>query len=150
MSFLNLFSPVCISHIANINAIDTVNSVVVVPLNNPVQITKTVNKNPALVGLLNVQLVSLEIQFIFVVTIGFLSESFEIKYPGNHIILKPNGIEHMIFHNGMFMVRARKKHAHKPIIVMPSIYSDINVMHIAKRNPKTIPAGLCIVLNSHI
>ena len=64
---------------ANINNIDIVSKVALNPLNNPVVITSVVNNRPAFVGLDNVQLVSFEIHFVWVVITGALSALFGIK-----------------------------------------------------------------------
>ena len=63
---------------------------------------------------------------------------------------KPNGIEQIIFHNGIFIVRARKKHAHNPIIITPNTYSEISVKHTTSMKPPIMPVELCVVDNSHI
>ena len=140
--FSNFFSLICISHIANINSIDMLSSVADRPLKSPVLTINAANKKPAFVGLAKVQLVSFEIHFTLVVIIGFLSALFGMKYPGNHNMSKANGIEQMIFHNGMFIVRARKKHAHRPMIVTPNTYNANKVKHMVKIIPPIIPTGL--------
>ena len=70
--FSNCLLPICINHIANINSIDMVNNVPLMPLKNPVPMTRIVNNNPALDGRLNVQLVRQDIQLLVVVIVGFL------------------------------------------------------------------------------
>lgn len=121
MVFSNFLLPTCIIHIANSNRVDKLNNVVARPLNKPVPIINTVNKKPAFVKLANVHFVRFVIQRVFTAILGFLSGLFGIKYPGIHSISKPNGIEQIIFHSGIFIVRARRKHAHNPIIVTPNI-----------------------------
>ena len=148
--FSNCLLPICINHIANINSIDMVNNVPLMPLKNPVPMTRIVNNNPALDGRLNVQLVRQDIQLLVVVIVGFLLVLLGIKYPGNHIMSKPNGIEQMIFHNGIFIVRARKKHAHNPIIDTPSVYNDTSTSIVAMINPKIAPKDPCNIVNNHI
>ena len=119
--FSNFLSPICIIHIANSNNTDKLSNVVARPLNMPVPIINAVNKNPAFDERIIVQLVRFEIHFAFVVTMGFLFGLVGIKYPGTHNISKPNGMEQIIFQSGIFIVRARKKHAQIPIIVTPSM-----------------------------
>ena len=139
MFFSNALGPVRIIHMLNISSIDMVNSTLIILLIAPDAITKIMYKSIAFVGRANVQLVNLEIHFVLVITDGFLSCLFGMKYPGNHNMSKPNGIEQMIFHNGMPIVRARKKQAHSPIIVIPNMYKETNTNNEVNAKPMNKP-----------
>ena len=148
MFFSNFLAPICIIHMPNISSIDIVNSVFVVPLNMPVQMINDANKNTVFDWRSKVQFVNFAIHLVCVVTIGFFSALFGRKYPGNHNISKLNGIEQMIFHKGIFIVRARRKQAHNPIITMPSTYNETSTKHTAKINANIAPPVLRIILNN--
>ena len=150
MLFSNFLVPTCIVQIANINRAEIVSSVLVMPLKVLVNITKIMNKNPAFVGRKKVQFVRFVIHLLSVVTMFFFSALFGIKYPGNHNMVKPNGILHMIFHSGIFNVHARRKHAHKLIIITPNTYSEISTKHTAIKNPITRPDCFCVMPINHI
>ena len=100
---------------ANVNNVDAR------PANNSVADIKIANIKPAFVKFFVDHFVSPEIHLHVTDIDGFFSGFDGMKYPGIHVMAKPNGILQMIFHVGIFIARARKNLAHRDTINTPMI-----------------------------
>lgn len=131
----NFFSPTTASHIAN----NVVRAMVVIVKSGPTNMREheiiTMNDIHMLNGRMINQFVNFEYHFGRIWTSGVgLCKSDNI-YPGAHNSAKPSGIEHMIFHGRMPMVRQRRYFKYMLVPYRPIIYNN-NINDIINTNAR--------------
>ena len=148
MFLVNALGPMRIAHIANNIVNVNVNNTGAGPVKNPDMPIKIANAKPALDGRDNIQFVIFAYHDVCATIVGFFTAFVGRKYPGIHVIEKPNGIDKIIFHIGIFISIARQNLAQNPHRATPAMYNDTKTNKMAIIIDNITPVWDCISENN--